>query len=308
MRYHKKAGDMIFSVLNGLLMIILMILALYPIYYAVINSFNSSEAILRGFSMMWPADPTADSWKTVFGDSALWRAFLVTVVRTIVVTLFSLLITSMFAYAWSRPYLRGKKFYTVIGFVSMYFSGGIIPFFLLINGLGLYNSFWIYILPSLFGGFYNVIIYNTNFKALPASLFESAKLDGAGEINIFTRIVIPLSKPVLAAMCVFSAVGIWNDYTTSLYYTNSQDLQTLQYYILKLVRSYNAAEQLQSSAAASGAAAMNQLAAMKNGSGTVNAKTIELAAMVISAIPMIVLYPFAQKFFVKGLLVGSIKE
>ena len=107
---------MIFSALNGLLMIILMILALYPIYYAVINSFNSSEAILRGFSMMWPADPTADSWKTVFGDSALWRAFLVTVVRTIVVTFFSLLITSMFAYAWSRPYLRGKKFYTVIGF------------------------------------------------------------------------------------------------------------------------------------------------------------------------------------------------
>lgn len=308
MKYQKKIGDRIFLTLNSLLMIMLMMLALYPIYYAVINSFNSSEAILRGFSMLWPDSPTTDSWKTVFGDRALWKAFEITALRTIIVTVISLLITSMFAYAWSRPYLCGKKFYTTIGFISMYFSGGIIPFFLLINGLGLYNSFWVYIFPSLFGGFYNVIIYNTNFKALPGSLFESAKLDGAGEFSIFTRIVIPLSKPVLAAMCVFSAVGIWNDYTTSLYYTNTQDLQTLQYYILKLVRTYNAAEQLQSSAAASGTAAMNQLAMMRNGSATVNAKTIELAAMVISAIPMIVMYPFAQKFFVKGLLVGSIKE
>ena len=120
----------------------------------------------------------------------------------------------MFAYAYSRSYLRGKKFYTALGFVSMYFSGGVIPFFLLISALGLYDSFWVYIIPSLFGGFYNVIINNTNFKALPEALFESAKLDGASEFTIYSRIVMPLSKPVLAALCVFTAVGVWNDYST----------------------------------------------------------------------------------------------
>jgi len=213
----------------------------------------------------------------------------------------------MFAYAYSRPYLKGKKFYTILGFVSMYFSGGIIPFFLLISWLGLYNTFWVYIIPSLFGGFYNVIIYNTNFKALPYSLFESAKMDGASEMMIYYRIVMPLSKPVLAALCVFTAVGVWNDYSTTLYYTQDLDLQTLQYYILKLVKSYNATEQLQSSAMAANAVIADTINSAR-GSGEVNAKTIELAAMVLSSLPMIIAYPFAQKFFVKGVLLGSVKE
>lgn len=304
----KSMGERAFQVFNFLIMMIVVTVSFYPFYYAVINSFNTGHAILRGFSALWPAEFTTESWRTVLSDNAVIRAFGVTTARTVIVTFGSIVFTSMFAYAYSRSYLRGKRIYTVLGFVSMYFSGGVIPFFLLISKLKLYDSFWVYILPSLFGGFYNVIIFNTNFKALPSSLFESAKLDGAGEFTIFWRVVLPLSKPVLAALCVFTAVGVWNDYTTTLYYTQDPNLQTLQYFILKLVRSYNATEQLASSAMASNAAVASTLNNSRLGSGVVNSKTIELAAMVLASLPMIIAYPFAQKYFVQGVLLGSVKE
>lgn len=304
----KTKGERFFNSCNILLMLCTIVIALYPFYYAIINSMNTGHAILRGFSSLWPSDFTLESWQTVLSDLAIGKAFTVTTLRTVMVTIGSILITSMFAYAFSRPYLSGKKFYTVLGFVSMYFSGGVIPFFLLISKLNLYDSFWVYVLPSLFGGFYNVIIFNTNFKALPNSLFESAKLDGASEFTMYSRIVLPLSKPVLAALCVFTAVGVWNDYSATLYYTQSTDLQSLQYYLLKLVRSYNATEQLANSAMANNAAVASTLNNSRLGSGSVNSKTIELAAMVLASLPMIIAYPFAQKFFVKGVLLGSVKE
>ncbi len=304
----KTLSERIFNYVNILIMVCIILISIYPFYYAIINSLNTGQAILRGFSSLLPAEFSTESWKTVFNDTAVIRAFAVTTLRTVIVTFGSTLITSMFAYAYSRPYLKGKRFYTVLGFVSMYFSGGVIPFFLLINWLNMYDNFLVYIIPFLFGGFYNVIIFNTNFKALPFSLFESAKIDGAKEFTIYMRIVMPLSKPVLAALCVFTAVGIWNDYTTTLYYTQSTDLQSLQYYILKLIKSYNATEQLANSAMANSAEVANLLNNSRFGSGIVNSKTIELAAMVISSIPMIIAYPFAQKFFVKGVLLGSVKE
>jgi len=304
----RKPSDLLFRVLNTTLMFIVIVVSLYPFYYALINSFNTGISIMSGFSSLWPKEFTTESWKIVLNDQAVSRAFLITLSRTLLVTAGSIILTSMFAYAYSRSYLRGKRFYTILGFVSMYFFGGIIPFFLLISKLGLYDSYWVYILPSLFGGFFNVIIFSTNFKALPNSLFESAKLDGATERTIFWRIVLPLSKAVLAALSVFTAVGVWNDYTTTLYYTQRPDLQTLQYFILKLVRSYNATEQLANSAMSTSAAIANTLNNQRLGNGVVNSKTIELAAMVLASLPMIIAYPFAQKYFVKGILLGSIKE
>ena len=188
----------------------------------------------------------------------------------------------------------------------MYFSGGIIASFMLMNWLKLYNTYWVYIIPSLFGGFYNVIIYNTNFKAIPDSLFESAKMDGASEFRIFFSIVLPLSKPVLAALGVFTACGIWNDYGTTLFFTQDNSLQTLGNYTLKLIKSSQAVEQL----AATVMQSNQSVSALVNnslGSGETTAKTVELSAMVLTTIPVIVAYPFVQKFFTKGILVGSVK-
>ena len=155
------------------------------------------------------------------------------------------LITAMFAYGFSRPYLRGKRLYSVIGFISMYLNGGVIAYFILYNALKIYNTYWVYILPALFGGFYNVIIFNANYKAIPDALFESAKIDGASEYRIFFQIVMPLSKPVLSALGIFTAVGTWNDYAATLYYTRSSSLQTLSYYLLSITKSSKAAEELQ---------------------------------------------------------------
>ncbi len=301
----KTMGERIFHIISTVIMVILILVSLYPFYYAIINSMNTGYAIQRGFSIFLPAEFTMESWRTVLSDSSILRALGITALRTVIVTVASTVITSMFAYAYSRTYLRGKKFYSALGLVSMYFSGGVIPFFLLISTLGLYDNFWVYIIPSLFGGYYNVIIYNTNFKALPEALFESAKLDGASEFTIYWKIVMPLSKPVLAALCVFTAVGVWNDYSTTLYYTQSPELKTLQYYILELVQSYNATDQLTASAMAS-SANISELFSQNN-NAIVNAKTIELAAMVMSAIPMIIIYPFAQKYFVQGVMLGSVK-
>ena len=305
MKHRKRIRIGVFEIINGLIMIIVMFLSLYPMYYAVINSLHEGADVLNhGMALFWPRMFTMDNWKVVLTDNAILRALWITVSRTVIVTALQMLITSMFAYAFSRSYLIGKKFYIVLGFISMYISGGIIATFLLLSRLGLYNTYLVYIIPSLFGGFYNVIIYTSNFRGIPADLFESAKLDGAGEFTLYVRIVLPLSKAILAALAVFTIVGVWNDYSTSLFYTSDEKLQTLQYYIVKLVRNERAKEQLMTEA---GSVSSGVYSMLSQGHKTVNSLTLELAAMVIAALPMIAIYPFAQKFFTKGVLIGSIK-
>lgn len=302
----KSVGERAFNLSTVTIMIILMIVTLYPFWFSLISSLNSGEDLARGPVFLWPRELTWASWQTVLADSGMLQAAWITASRTVIVTVASILYTSMFAYAFSRSYLKGRKFYMTIGFISMYFSGGLIPSFLLMNWLGLYDHYLVYILPALFGGFWNVIIFNANYKGIPESLFESAKMDGASEFRIFFQIVIPLSKPVLAALSVFTAVNIWNDYGTTLYFTQSPDLQTLQYVILRLIQSNRAVENMMSTVEGS-SLAVSQLLNNSKGQGLVTAQTIELAAMVIASLPMIVMYPFAQRFFVKGVLLGSVK-
>lgn len=184
----------------------------------------------------------------------------------------------------------------------MYLSGGIIANFILFNVLGLYDSYWMYIIPCLFGGFYNAIIFVTNFRAIPESLLESARIDGASEYRIFFQIVLPLSRPVMTALGIFTAVATWNDYSATLYYTRSPAIQTLSYYTLSITKSAEAASNLSSSMAQGAASVMGSLTQAAS-----NYKTIELACMVLAAIPLIVVYPFAQKYFEKGVMIGSVK-
>ena len=177
-----------------------------------------------------------------------------------------------------------------------------IAYFILYNALKIYNTYWVYILPALFGGFYNVIIFNANYKAIPDALFESAKIDGASEYRIFFQIVMPLSKPVLSALGIFTAVGTWNDYAATLYYTRSSSLQTLSYYLLSITKSSKAAEELQKAMSVGVAANLGNVVNQAS-----NFRTIELACMVLAALPLIIIYPFLQKFFEKGMMVGSVK-
>lgn len=300
----KSKKEKRFQMILIVIMLLVMIITVYPVWYSLINSLNSAKDISEhGYTLFFIRDFTLESWKTVLYDKEIIRAFTVTLLRTVIVTVCQTLITSMFAYGFSRPNLVGKKLYSVLGFLCMYLNGGVIAYFILFNTLHIYDSFWVYVIPCLFGGFYNVIIYNANFKAIPESLFESAKMDGGTEWMIFFKIVMPLSKPVISALAIFTAVGMWNDYTQTLYYTRTASLQTLSYYTLSLTKSVQSAANLASSM--TGTSASSVLTMMSEASS--NYKTIELACMVISAIPLIIAYPFAQKYFEKGVMVGSVK-
>ena len=256
----------LFTVCNALIMTLVVLLSVYPLYYAVVNSLNDGTNTTNfGMVQLWPRQFSLDSWRMVVKDPAIPTALGITASRTVIVTVCQLIFTSMFAYAFSRPYLRFKKCYAALGFMSMYISGGIVATFLLLSKMGLYNTYWVYIIPSLFGGFYNAVI---------------------------------------AALAVFTIVGVWNDYTTSLFYTSSTELQTLQYYIVKLVRSEAALEQIVKD---NSSLSSEVFALLYGRNSSISARTLELAAMIIAAIPMIAIYPFAQKFFTKRVLVGSIK-
>lgn len=298
-----KPSDRLFSTILYICMTLVMFITVYPMWYSVINSLNTASDLAKnGYAYLLPREFTLDSWISVLNDPEIVRAFMITFSRTVIVTFFQTLITAMFAYGFSRSYLRGRRLYSSIGFLSMYLSGGVIAYFILFNTLKLYNTYWVYIIPCLFGGFYNVIIFNANYKAIPDTLFESAKIDGASEYRIFFQIVLPLSKPVLSALAIFTAVGIWNDYSATLYYTRSPQLQTLSYYLLAITKSSKAAEELQKSMNVGVAANLANVVSQSS-----NYRTIELACMVLAALPLIIIYPFLQKFFEKGMMIGSVK-
>ena len=285
--------DRLFNIFNIIIMTCLIILTLYPFWYSVIGSFNDGLDYARGGVFLWTREFTWSNYEALFSDTALVKAFMVTLSRTVIGTVSHIIFTALFAYAFSRRNLKFRNFYSTLGLMSMYLSGGLIPYFILINALGLYNNFLVFIIPSLFS-FWNVILFRSYFAELPEALIESAKIDGAGKI--FFRIIMPLSKPVLAAVALFTAVGHWNSYYDAMVFTQGDSLQTVQLYILKLIKSTDAALLLANMSGSIGAA-----------QSTVTTSTLQLAAMVAASLPVVIVYPFVQKFFIKGMLIGSVK-
>ncbi len=286
----------LFDVVNAFIMIAMMLLMLFPFWYCLAGSFNDGTDYLRGGIYLWPRKFVLSNYKAVFRDDAIFNSFRVTIAKSLVGTATSLLVTSMAAYAMSRPNLKGKKFYAPFMTLTMYFGGGLIPYFIVIKNLGLYDSFWVYIIPGLFS-VWNMIILRSFFAELPDGLVEAAKIDGAGEYRIFFQIVLPLSKAALATIVLFTLVGHWNSYFDSMMYTSSQSLQTIQLFLKKLITDPGTASSLASSTAM----------AIPEEARKVTPQTIKLAAMVITSLPIICVYPFLQKHFVKGTMIGSVK-
>jgi len=281
------------DIMIGILMLVICFVSLYPVWYTVIISFNDSSDALRGGIYWWPRKFSLESYKTVFQDTTIIRAFMVTVLRTVIGTVTSVFFTAMVGYALSKKYIMGNKFYTILGTITMFFGGGLIPYFITLKNLGLYNNFLVYIIPSLFN-FYNMIIFRSFFNELPAGLEESARLDGANDSMIFIRIVIPLSAPVIATIALFNGVGHWNDYFTGVLYINDAELQPIQTYLFRIIAS---------------ASASKTVVAMPAGvtAQQVSSQSVRLATMVVTTFPIMCVYPFLQKYFVKGMLIGSIK-
>lgn len=287
--------EKIFNLINTIFMLLICFLCLYPIWYVIVNSFNDANDAMLGGIYWWPRQFSLKNYIAVFEDSRVLQAFKITVLKTVIGTTCNVLFTAMVAYPLSKTQLVGRKFYMAVGTITMFFSGGLIPTFLLFKKMSLINNFWVYIIPAAFN-FFNLIIFVNFFQEIPSALEESAKIDGANDWTIFGRIILPLSKPVLATIALFAGVGQWNDYFGGLMYmTNRTDLEPIQTYLYRLVA------QVQSSQMA-GSIASNITAS------DTTSTSIKLAAMVITTVPICCVYPFLQKYFVKGMMIGAVKE
>ena len=244
----------------------------------------------------WPRKFTLDNYSQAFQNSSIWKAFGISALRTLLATFLSLLVTSMFAYAASKPYLKFRRFYMLLLLIAMFFNGGIIPVFLTIRNLGLVNNFLVYILPGVFNAFY-AQIFISFFKGLPESLFESARIDGGRELTIYFKLVLPLSKSVLAAVGLFTAVFNWNSWYDNMLYMKNEEMNTLSFLFVKMIKSQETLENL---AADSGIADLANM-------GGVSSTSLQLATMMIAVLPIMCVYPFVQKYFATGMMIGSVK-
>ncbi|MBO4573486.1 MAG: carbohydrate ABC transporter permease [Clostridia bacterium] len=279
----------LFDVLNMLWMAIFCVMCVYPIIYVLIGSFNQGADYARGGVYLIPRLFTFENYRVVLEKSEMWHSYLVTIGRTALGTVSALVFTSIVAYAISRPNLKFKGVIYWINLLTMFFSGGLIPYFLVITAIGLYDNFFVYIIPALYS-VYNMIVISSFFKSVSNELHEAALVDGASEFRIWWQIYMPLSKPVLATVALWLAIGHWNSYFDTMIYTSSKDLHTLQYFLLQAIQSSTMTE------------GMTETMLQR-----VSAKTISLAAIIISIIPVLFFFPFVRKNFQSGIMIGSLK-
>ena len=289
--YRKKID--FFNIINVAIMSLICLVTIYPIWYTVVNSFNDGADAMMGGIYWWPRKFSLDSYAAVFRNSGVVQAFGVAIFRTVLGTITHIFLVSMTAYVLTKTKLFGRKAILGLATFTMFFSGGLIPFFILIRDLHLLNSLMVYVVPTMFN-FFHVIIFMSFFRELPASLEESAIIDGANEFTVFLRIILPLSMPVLATIALFQGVWHWNDYFFGTIYINSPELQPISTYLYRVIAETSSASMLN-----------NMPAGMRT--QTVTMQTIKLATMVVATFPIVATYPFLQRYFVQGMMIGSIK-
>ena len=287
--------DVVVDVVNYALLTIVGIVMLYPFYYTIICSFSDGIDLMKGGVYLFPRVWSLASYKLFLSDASWQSAFFVSVARTLVGTVLCTLLTTVFAYGLSRRELLFRKSYTMMVIITMYFSGGLIPYYVLLRNLGLLNTFWVYVIPGMVNTFFTLTGINF-MRAIPEPVLEAARIDGASEFRIFRQIVLPTSLPFLATLALFYAVGHWNSWLDSAYYVRDPKLHTLAF---KTMTTLNQA--LASSKDAATAGQISQANVTTN-------FTIQATAMVISMVPILCVYPFLQKYFVQGMMLGAVKE
>lgn len=289
-------ADIVYNAVCGILFILFALVCVFPFYYLFICTISDPSLVEVGKIVLWPRRITLKNYIEVSRLPNLANATMITLGRTVIGTGSTLLITSYLAYFFTKTQMWGRKFWYRMVVATMYFSAGMIPVYLNNKMLGLLNSFWIYIIPGLVG-VYNMILVKTSMEALPAELEESALLDGAGYLTRFAKIVIPLQKPILATVGLFSAVGHWNDFFTTQLYITKPKLYTLQFLLYEFQNQVkNAAAQINSASEAMG-----------QGSTNIQPTGIRLTLTAIVIIPIMLVYPFIQKYYVKGVMIGAVK-
>ncbi|GAK41849.1 carbohydrate ABC transporter permease [Paenibacillus urinalis] len=282
----------IFNAVNTTLLVITMIVIIVPLWNVLVSSFASSRALAEGGFVFWPSELSLENYQAVFRDSSIWQAFFISISKTVIGVVTHVFFCAMVAYGLSKKYVRGRKLYVSMGVITMFFSGGMIPTYLLIKDLGLLDSFWVYIIPALLS-YYDVVILMNFFRGVPEALEESAKIDGAGDWKVFLKIFIPLSMPAMATIALFNGVGQWNDFMTTKLYVTNEALYPLQMKLYEII-------------------VQSQTQSMQNIGGSVVIETatkgVQLATIVITTLPIVIIYPLLQRYFISGMMLGAVKE
>ena len=294
MRIKKSPSRKIFLAFTYIFLALFGFATLYPFWYVLVASINTGRDFARGGVYFWPRDFTFENFTHAFTDSRIFESLTISVSRTLIGILLGLFFTSLMAYALSVKTLPGRSFFTFFFYFTTIFSGGMIPYYILLRDLNLTKSFWLYIIPAIYS-FFNFLLLRTNFDNIPSELRESAQIDGAGDGRILFQIYIPLSKAILATLVLFIGVGHWNDWFTGAYYQSRTELFPAATLLQKLLNE----------AATSTIKVGQETIASTMTSYT--SQSLQMAFVMILTMPIVVVYPFLQKYYVKGVMIGSVK-
>jgi len=293
---HKKSKqDVILDIIKVVFLSIITIVTIYPFWNIFIISINDATDAIRGNLHFWPRVFSLESYKNILSRQEFLNSTKVTVARTVIGTPIAVFVTTMLAYVLSRKDLVAKKFVTIIFIFTMYFGGGLVPYYMVLKNIHLLNSFWVYIFPGCVS-VYNMILVKSYIEAMPDEIFEATRIDGANDLTIFFRMIIPLSKPILMTIGLFVAVGQWNAWFDAYLFTSDQGLKTMQSILVEILNQY--------SMGSSNSEQMSNAAAGM----TVTPDSIRMAATMVATVPIILVYPFIQKYFVKGIMLGAVKS
>lgn len=290
--------DIAFNICNYGIFLLFTLICAYPFYYLIINTISSNQLSANGLITLIPKGLHLKNYQEVFKLNGLSSALLVSVGRTVIGTSCTVLASAFLGYMFTQQKMWKRKFWYRFLVITMYFNAGLIPVFMTMKMLHLVNSFWMYVIPAIVQP-YNIILVKTYVESIPASLEEAAMIDGAGVLKRFAKIILPTSTPILATIAIFSAVGQWNSFSDTLIYITNQKLYSLQYLLYTYL---NQASSLASMVKASGdASVVASMATMQT------ATSIRMTVSVIVVLPILCVYPFFQRFFVKGIMIGAVK-
>ena len=265
-----------------------------PYIHVIAKSFSSESFVIAKKVFLLPKGFTPEAYIKIFHDNSFIVSFGVTVLMTVLFTVLGMVITICAAYPLSRKELRGRKVINLLFIFTMYFGGGLVPYYMVLKGIHMLNTFWVFIFPLMMS-VYNMILVRSYVESMPESLFEAAKIDGATELTVFFRLVLPLSKPILMTIGLFVAVNQWNSWFDAYLYTSAQSLKPMQSVLVEILNQYQ-----------TGGSVSQQMSNAKSGM-TVTPDSIRMAATMVATIPIIMVYPFIQKYFVKGIMLGAVK-
>ena len=298
MKRHKKItrtpGEWVLDIVKVVFLAFVVVVTVYPFWNIFIISINDATDAIRGGLYFLPRKLSLSSYAEILGRSTFLASIKVSVGGTLIGTPSAVLVTAMLAYPLSRKDLVGRKFWNLLFVFTMYFGGGLVPYYMVLKGIHMLNTFWVFIFPMMMS-VYNMILIRSYIESMPDSLFEAAKIDGANDLVVFVKMVIPLSKPILMTVALFVAINQWNSWFDAYLYTSDQALKPMQSILVEILNQYQ-----------TGASTSQAMSNAKAGV-TVTPDSIRMAATMVATLPIIMVYPFVQKYFVKGIMLGAVK-